>query len=627
MFLLLIGICFQADTLIPLREVVIKQPTENAVGSVEQFLSKNPSLQWVRRGNYAAEPQIHGLSSERSIISLDGMRIYPACTDKMDPVTSYLEITQLETGQMSSSHGPSISGGLDLQMRKTGFQQEGISGKFFSGYETNHRHRMAGFQISTAKDIGYADLNVSHRKAEDYTRAGRQKVPFSGFTKNNISLQTGYKPRSNEEWEAGLIYDLAKDVGYPALPMDVGKAEALITFAQYTRHLPYAHWKTRLYHNRIAHRMDDSKRPDLPIRMDMPGWSNTSGLYSQITRTRNNHHLNGKFSAHTNYAFADMTMFSKGEKDMYMLTWPGVRTSEIDLFIEDKFQVSSSIALHSSAGLSMQRQSMQENFKGLHIFFPNAPRQRYFLLPRLSAGLQTRGSSLGATLNLGYSERGPSVSEAYGYYLFNSSDRFDYIGFPEIKKEKGIRLTWQGKYQTSVFKTQAEITSFFLKDYILGVVEPHLHPMTLGGAGVKIYRNLPSATIIRMRWEGNVNLQKGFFFKASAVRQFGNASAYGNLPFMQPLTVQGTLRWDTKHLGLEYSVEMADKQKRVDIASNEMASPSYVVMHVQGSTKIGPLQIRMGMENVWDTLYTTYSDWNKIPRMGRNVFLNLIWNF
>jgi iron complex outermembrane receptor protein len=35
----------------------------------------------------------------------------------------------------------------------------------------------------------------------------------------------------------------------------------------------------------------------------------------------------------------------------------------------------------------------------------------------------------------------------------------------------------------------------------------------------------------------------------------------------------------------------------------------------------------MGMENVWDTLYTTYSDWNKIPRMGRNVFLNLIWNF
>ena len=37
-------------------------------------------------------------------------------------------------------------------------------------------------------------------------------------------------------------------------------------------------WETKLYFNTITHTMDDTKRPVVPIHMDMPGWSDTYGF-------------------------------------------------------------------------------------------------------------------------------------------------------------------------------------------------------------------------------------------------------------------------------------------------------------------------------------------------------------
>ena len=36
-----------------------------------------------------------------------------------------------------------------------------------------------------------------------------------------------------------------------------------------------------------------------------------------------------------------------------------------------------------------------------------------------------------------------------------------------------------------------------------------------------------------------------------------------------------------------------------------------------------PFSIRGGIENLLDTRYSAYSDWNNIPQKGRNVYLNL----
>jgi len=39
------------------------------------------------------------------------------------------------------------------------------------------------------------------------------------------------------------------------------------------------------------------------------------------------------------------------------------------------------------------------------------------------------------------------------------------------------------------------------------------------------------------------------------------------------------------------------------------------------------IKLQTGVENIFDKYYTTFSDWNKIPRMGRNFFINLVYSF
>lgn len=73
---------------------------------------------------------------------------------------------------------------------------------------------------------------------------------------------------------ASVIFDRAKDVGYPALPMDVSRARAAIASVQHLVEniAPVLRsWETKLYYNNVLHEMDDTKRPVVPIHMDMPG--------------------------------------------------------------------------------------------------------------------------------------------------------------------------------------------------------------------------------------------------------------------------------------------------------------------------------------------------------------------
>ena len=93
---------------------------------------------------------------------------------------------------------------------------------------------------------------------------------------------------------ASVIYDRANDVGYPALPMDVSLARAVIGSLSYEHKElsdDIALWETKLYANSIKHVMDDTNRPDVIIHMDMPGWSDTYGFYSRADILKNKHHI------------------------------------------------------------------------------------------------------------------------------------------------------------------------------------------------------------------------------------------------------------------------------------------------------------------------------------------------
>lgn len=632
-----------------LQEVVViaRQSTQNKstklLSSLDQYLGSNEQIDMVKRGAYAWEPLLNGMGLERSVITIDGMRIYMACTDKMDPVTSYVEATNLsraviQSGQAGSAHGATIAGSIDLVRKKAGFGEKAVKGNAFMGFESNNRQRIIGTDWQYINRNFFADLDLTYRKANNYKDGNNTEVLYSQFTKYNLSATAGFKLSDHEQIEASLIFDKAVDVGYPALPMDVSLAEAIIGSVSYMRHhlSPAIHqWETKFYYNSVTHIMDDTKRPVVPIRMDMPGWSKTSGFYTTINGKQERHNWKATLSAHHNNSLAEMTMFSNtpGEKDMFMLTWPGVHANYAGLFMEDRFKLWEKWSLTGSAGMGVHNNQIKNGFglKSLQIFYPDMQSSRTRLLKNLSANLQFHPRSWLFSMGASYGERAPSVSEGYGFYLFNSFDRFDYVGNPAMNNEKSLEFNAAAGYTDSRLQVKGQAAFFQMHDYILGIPDANYIPMTIGAAGIKVYEQVASARIWNSSITGFYQLLPALSVSGKAVYRRGVTGDQQNLPLIQPFSYGTKLGFKHRQFSSELGLEGAIRQTKYNPAFGETAAGAYTVINASAGYKFTlhktGITLNTGVENIFNTYYSTFADWNRIPRMGRNLFMNLMIGF
>jgi iron complex outermembrane receptor protein len=172
--------------------------------------------------------------------------------------------------------------------------------------------------------------------------------------------------------------------------MDVAKAEGLITSLSYKHLFPKASWETKVYYNHITHEMDDTKRPDVAIHMDMPGDSWTAGVYSLLTTSLKKHDVALNYDLYYNRLFADMTMYPGGAAPMYMVTWPDVGTLNTGVALTDNISISRNQSLRLSAKVAWQQQKLnnEEGFHALRVFFPGMTDAYHQTTARFAANYQ-----------------------------------------------------------------------------------------------------------------------------------------------------------------------------------------------------------------------------------------------
>lgn len=622
----------------------ISQKLNKSLGSLDSYLESDNRINMIRRGSYAWEPILNGMTSERSVTTIDGMRIYGACTDKMDPVTSYVEITNLskadvQSGQSGAMHGSTIAGSIDLIRNQGVFDNSGWNGMVMLGLESNNYQQIAGTKLNYQGKRFFSNIDFTFRDADNYKAGKRLEVLYSQFRKYNTSGAFGFQINEHQALKASVIYDLATNVGYPALPMDVSKAEAVIASLQYEWHHinPYIHhWETKVYFNKVTHIMDDSKRPIVSIRMDMPGYSTTGGFYSLMKGDfgkRNQWKAN--LSGHFNYSLAEMTMYPNdpNEKAMFMLTWPGVETYYTNLFLEDKFQLNDKWTMTASFGNSIHHNFIYSDFgaKSLEIFYPDVNRSKTRWLNNSSLTFEVKHKRFKHTMGVSYGERAPSVSEGYGFYLFNSLDKYDYIGNPNLKKEKSWSLFYNTTYAFPFMTISRTVAYFGIFDYTLGMPHPELYAMTIGSKGVRIYDQLHYVNQLNVDFKAKFKIHKTFYIEANAIYRKGFTMQLSRMPFIQPFSYGGSLRYENKGYMAEVVIQGAIKRRYYNAEFGENATPAYGIINLNFAKQLSfekqELTLKIGVENLLDTYYYTFSDWNKIPRIGRNFYMNLIFKF
>jgi len=609
--------------------------------SVDEFLASSDNISFIKRGAYAWEPLLNNMSTERSTITIDGMHIFGACTDKMDPITSYVESNNLSTidvasGQEGNMHGATVAGSIDLKRKSTPFGLEkSWSGAYQAGFESNNNQFFNLGNLSYSSDKLVADASIAFRKAGNYADGKGNKVNHSQYQKFNTSLGLAYKTGELSSVRVDAIFDQANDVGFPALPMDLWLSRAIITSAAYKQLFEEGlvrAWDTKVYFNAMEHYMDDTKRPENLVHMDMPGWSTTYGLVSQANLKRDNYRADIQLNAYQNLSIAEMTMYpqDRSKKTMFAYSWPWVTTRFAGLSMNNSWDISDNSTINAGGSLGWHyNRSKYVEFNW--IFHPGTPQEKNRLLPSLHASYALQINQFDFSAGVGYGHRAPSVSEAYGYYIYNSFDRYDYVGNPDLKNEVSYELNASAGYTTGRLGIEAKANYFHIENYIVGQILSLGSPMNYQSVGVKGYTSLDYARLFNLSVNAHYDILPHLHWKGTLSYARAADDKGGNLPFIRPLSYQTSLHFMHQGFGIQASVNGDFAQEHFSPEYGEDHTPAYTVWNLSADytfrfNKYSAV-IQVGAENLFDAYYSTYADWGNIPRMGRNIFTSLKFNF
>ena len=628
-----------------------KKPTQQLVhffkanqsATLEDILSRLPEISLMRRGPYGMEPSIRSMNGGQINVLIGGMRLHGACTDKMDPATIYvepinLENLQLQTGNQGFLKGSSIGGTLDMKLAEPKFNEdEKLHGSVQSGYQSVSEGFYEAAVLNYNKGRWAFRGSGTFRKNANYTDGTGDEVLFSQYNKTNFSLSTSYRFTNQTQILADVILDNGWNIGYPALPMDVGSARANL-FSLGIRTIDASQkWQSReakLYYNYVNHSMDDTKRPSVPMHMDMPGQSKTAGFYAEaFRRIGNRQTLQVRADGASTFLTASMTMYPPDEIPMYMLTWPDNRRNQTGVSANWQWKPDSVNNIHISARLDGVQSMLASEEAKDHISITGGnTNSRFDLLKNLSVSASKKlHKHLTLSANAGYAERMPTASELYGFYLYNAFDGYDYIGNTGLKTENAFNTEASLAWQKPGIRLQATAFYSHISHYIVGVVDPAYSTMTIGAKGVKVYQQTGWAQMggaeasVQWKMASRLALVNTVRF---TLAEHENGEP---LPFIAPLKNIGSLRYVISNFSAQVEYEASAAQNRINEQVGEVSTPGFIIAHIRLAYgfPLGKIQLGLqsGVENIFDVAYREHLDWGGIMRQGRNIYIQVKLSF
>jgi iron complex outermembrane receptor protein len=262
-----------------------------------------------------------------------------------------------------------------------------------------------------------------------------------------------------------------------------------------------------------------------------------------------------------------------------MLTWGDIRTLNTGLFAVDEYSIGNKHSVRLSAKGSFQHDGVQSNFglNTLQVYYPGMQRYKNRLAGNISGHYGYRSDEWEIGLNAGFGNRSPSVSEAYGFYLFNTFDAYDYLGNPHLKQESALETGFSMRWQRSSFDTKAELSYFYFYNYIIGKPDAELSSMTPGASGVKVYRNLPHAAILNASLLLKYRFPDCLSWNGKIAYARGHDNNKNNLPLIAPLNYEASLRFGYEWFFAEAGIAGAAQQTYFSPEYGEDETKNYLI--------------------------------------------------
>lgn len=595
----------------------------------------------VQRAQMAGEATMRGLRGGQITTTIDGMKIHAACVDKMDPATAYVELDNLRTLELTQGagdlrYGNNLGGSLNFISR---LPVPGTpSGDVEAGYDLNGATRRLRLDANASVDDLSARVGYVLRQSNDITAGGNQTIVGSGLTKHNANaiLQWRFTDRSSIIVHG--IYDLATDIGYPALLMDTRRAEAVIASAVWKQR-----WSSsvasslRLYANTVDHTMDDLDRPVDQIqtrsfmpgmRMPMDGTSTTIGAIADVSVASTASLLTVTFDAWTLDAAAHMDMIpldtTRARARMTNIGDARVHNIGVNATwqqpVFDELQVRASIRVDVNAR-SLRDVASESVLQG---YIGPQNMQPVHIAPTVHAAVDWAArEELTLSFAVTRATRVPTHLETYGFFLYDPQANIVTIGDPSLRPETSwnadVRATWSDGDLRIVGGTHVQS----IHDYIAAPVMAVPFDTSVD---LRRMHNIGTALLAGCDVAGSYTITDECIIGASATWTYGEITATREpLPLLPPLGWMVRVVQGDRDLWFEGRLQGAMAQARTSYRTlPENVTAAWTTLDLSaGARLVGDLTAKLVMGNVFDLRYHEHTSIRDLPSRGRSLALTL----
>jgi len=643
--------------------VTSRQIRESSARDLGEATEDIAGVEKVRKGAIANDIAIRGLFHSNLAISFDGVRMYGACTNQMDPAVYHVDLSEVD--HVDIVKGPfdvttqGAMGGYVKVITKTpdidGFRfHSNVSTGSYAYYNPSARvqagnkavHALAGYSYRTSEF--YSDGNGERVSNLGNYRNGDQNL--QAFRTFSVWTKLAFQPFKNQRGEIAYTRQQSGDLLYPYMTMD-GRFDDADRFSVRYDDLQHYGWVRGLhglfYLDKINHMMDNSLRSSagsLPASMRTQIVSFTDGVRLDADLADN---VTIGYEFHRRYWNSDgfMIMSTMG-MPMATRTLPDVAADLGGAYATYRRTIGKRFLLttgarydHSSTNASKANPALYEAFHGTTATSAND--SGFSGNVRLS---WQATSSVSLFAGVGSNIRFPDPEEQFfqSGILMGAPMGTGWVGNPLLAHPRDTEYDMGFSARGSRYTISPQFFFSNLDNYITLYGADRLEAVS----GVSAMRAQTYTNVQAHQWGGgltaNAPIAGGLnasgtlsWTRGTKVPQPSNNIFSSNLFQVPPVRAQFNLRYERKKTYAGATAIVTGRQNHVDTDENEQPTAGYSVFNLTGGYHASRFYVAGGINNLLNREYTDflsyardpYSNGIRLPEPGRNFFLNVSYTF
>ena len=634
--------------------------TKNAIDGGDLLRSIN-GISTIRRGGHGLDPVIRGQSDQRLNSSIDGAIVYGACSSKMDPASTYVNIENYDSitvikGSQSVLYGAGGPGGVVRYERVTEPLSQANAYKFKIGqtFDSNAEAKTTIGDFTLGLGQAYFRINGSYSEAGNY-ETGTGLKPLTEYETSNYAAIIGKRLDDGSKLEFTYTNNSQENIGFAGLPMDIVYSYTDIYNLKYHRVAqfgPFSSMKVELYNSDMDHLMDNYTMRSVDS-MKTPAASDTYG--GRIIGATDNGMKVGVDYEH-NTRDAEQNMVISGTERHLAYLWPGAEIAKLGLFLEkdnkisdqttmsyglrfDRVETDATRAADDPGSAHMAQVTANSLYTAHYSGTVTAGKRDFSNFSGFLRYTKDYGPMSSAYISLSRNERTPDATE-----LFNAKTsmamagkyRLRHIGNPNLNSE--VHTTLEIGFENMFMGSHVNGSLYLndISDYITTYrASDGTYDNTINDA--RIYKNI-DATI----WGYELTAQKDLTSNVKTI--FNLNYTHGDddtqnrpLAQMMPLSGDISLEYQTGSVNYGLRANFADTQDRFDSRVLDTGrTGGYTVYDLYAGFEPTPnIRFTMGISNLTDKRYATHLNStnsldaaaDRVDEPGRSFWGSLIYDF